>query len=247
MAHQRRYPTAPRVLLPAAAQVWITRTEPGASGTAEAVRHAGFTPVVSPLLKVNPAFVPGDVERALESAAALAFTSPNGAAVFASLTSRRDLPVFAVGDRTAQVARNGGFTDIRSAGGDVHDLVRLVQSEWASRPGDLVVPIAAEPAADLAKLLAGRVPVRTVIVYETIEATEPTPAAFDAVLFHSRRAADIFARRFPSGVGPNKVAVAISSPAADPLRTLAFADLRTARHADEVSVVEALGKPAPRV
>ena len=60
--------------------------------------------------------------------AALAFTSVNGVAAFAALTPRRDRPVFAVGDATAQAAHDAGFADVLSASGDLRDLARHLQT-----------------------------------------------------------------------------------------------------------------------
>lgn len=226
--------------------VWITRTAPGAARTAEAVRAAGFTPVISPLLIANPDFAVGDVAALIEDVAALAFTSVNGLA-FADLTPRRDWPVFAVGDRTAQAARDRGFEDVVSARGDAADLAELIAREWAGRPGVLLVPTAARPAADLAALLAGRVPVRTLALYETLENPAPLPDAFDIVLIQSARAAEILARRLPPGAAQGRTAVALSEAVAAPLRALGFAELRVAASPDTRSLLEALGKRPPAV
>jgi uroporphyrinogen-III synthase len=226
--------------------VWITRTAPGAARTAEAVRAVGFDPVISPLLIANPDFAVGDVTSLLADVGALAFTSVNGLA-FADLTPRRDWPVFAVGDRTAEAARARGFEDVVSANGDAVDLADRIAREWAGRPGALLVPTAARPAADLAALLAGRVPVRTVAVYETLESPEPLPDAFDIVLVQSTRAAEILARRLTPDAARGRVAVALSEAVAAPLRTLGFADLRVAARPDTRGLLEALGKPPAAV
>jgi uroporphyrinogen-III synthase len=138
--------------------VWITRTEPGADRLADRVREAGFEIVVSPLLVRDPDFRPAG--PVLDGVAALAFTSVNGLA-FADLTPRRDWPVFAVGDRTAEAARRKGFTEVVSAAGDATSLAARIAAAWGDRQGVLLVPGAERPAADMAGLLAGRVPVRS--------------------------------------------------------------------------------------
>lgn len=232
-------------------RVWITRTASGADRTAEAVRRAGFTPVVSPLLVANPAFAPADLTPLLDDVAALSFTSVNGLA-FADLTPRRDWPVFAVGDRTAEAARERGFSDVVSASGDARDLAALIDRDWPvriapHRSGVLLVPTAVQPAADLGLLLEGRVPVRRVVVYETLETPEPLPEAFDIVLIHSPRAAQILARRLAPGAAVRRIAVALSPACAAPLQALGFADLRVAARPDESSLLEALGKSVSAV
>ncbi|CAN5303543.1 uroporphyrinogen-III synthase [soil metagenome] len=231
-------------------RVWITRTAPGAERTAQAVRAAGFEPLVSPLLIANPLFATPDI-GSLDNVAALAFTSVNGLA-FADLSPRRDWLVFAVGDRTAQAARDRGFTDVVSAGGDANELARLIARQWIARgwtdrPDILLVPTAAQPAADLAALMEGDVSVRTIAVYEMQESPAAPPADFDIVLIHSARAADILARRLKPAVAGRCVAVALSETAATPLRALGFADLRIAARPDEPGLIAALGKAPPAV
>jgi len=232
-------------------RVWITRTAPGANRTAEAVREMGFEPVVSPLLATNTDFTPGDIGPLLDGVVALAFTSVNGLA-FADLTPRRDWPVFTVGERTAAAARACGFLDVVSADGDASDLATLIDRQWTRRgwshvQGVLLAPTASRPAADLTARLEGRIPVRTVVVYETVETDTPLPAAFEIVLVHSARAAEILARRLDLGAAEGRVAVALSQAVAAPLGRLGFSDLRIAARPDETSLLEALGKPSPAV
>ena len=232
-----------------APRVWITRTAPGADRTAHAVRDLGFVPIVAPLLEVRPLELAADLD--LGDVAALAFTSVNGL-IFADLTTRRDWPVFAVGHRTAQAARERGFTDVRSAGGDAGDLAALIAREWVARglargPGVLLVPGAVRPSADLAGLLTGRVPVRSVPVYETVETAVQTPADFDIVLVHSARAAEALTRRLDPVTAAGRIAFALSPQVAGPLRALGFAALRIATRPDETSLLQTLGNPRPAV
>lgn len=174
---------------------------------------------------------------------ALAFTSRNGVAAFAALSDARDLPVFAVGDATAAAARAAGFTSIRSAAGALDDLARRLAAD-ATVAGVVLAPGAKEPAGDLPALLAGRVTVRPLAVYEAVETAAAAPAAFDAVLVHSPRAG-----RALTALGPfaGRVAVAISAAAAAPLEGAPGLEIRLAARPDEAAMLEALGKPAPRV
>ncbi|HEX8470422.1 MAG TPA: uroporphyrinogen-III synthase, partial [Brevundimonas sp.] len=148
-------------------RVWITRTAPGAQRLADRVREAGFDPIVSPLLMTDPDFPTPDLTSLLDDIAALAFTSVNGLR-FADLTPRRDWPVFAVGERTAEAARARGFTDVISADGDARTLAETIAAVWGDRPGLLLAPTAERPAADLAALLGDRAPVRSLPVYRTV-------------------------------------------------------------------------------
>lgn len=180
-------------------------------------------------------------EPDLTGVAALAFTSRNGVAAFAALTGVRGLPVFTVGDATAEAARGAGFAEVRSAAGALGDLARLL-SEAA--PGVVLVPGALEPAGDLPALIAGCVEVRPLPIYEAVATGASAPAAFDAVLVHSPRAGRILA-----GLGPfaGQVCAAISEAAAAPLSGASGLDIRIASHPDEAALLQALGKPAPHV
>lgn len=216
----------------------MTRAGPGATRTAERLSTLGFEPIVLPLLAVRPLPQP---RPDLTGVAALAFTSRNGVDAFAALSPRRGLPVFTVGDATAERARQAGFREVRSAGGAIGDLARLLAE---AAPGPVLAPGAREPAGDLPALLAGRVEVRRLPVYEAVETGAEPPADWDAVLLHSPRAGRALAAS--GGIGGRTV-VAISEAAAAALGLQPGADLRVAVRPDEAAMLEALGKPPPRV
>lgn len=216
----------------------MTRAEPGAARTAERLAALGFEPVVAPLLAIRP--LP-QAAPDLTGVAALAFTSRNGVDAFAALTAERELPVFTVGDATAERARQAGFAEVRSAAGAIDDLARLLAAE---APGPVLAPGAREPAGDLPALLRGRVEVRRLAVYEAVETGAAAPAAWDAVLAHSPRAGRALVARGPVGA---RTAVVISEAAAAALGPQPDADIRVAARPDEAAMLEALGKPPPRV
>jgi uroporphyrinogen-III synthase len=68
------------------ARVLVTRSEPGASETAERLSAAGYLPIVEPVFTIEalPAEIP--------EFDALAFTSANGARQFASLSRAATFP-----------------------------------------------------------------------------------------------------------------------------------------------------------
>ena len=220
-------------------RVWVTRAEPGASRTAARLTALGFEPVVAPLLAIRPLTPIVD----LTGVAALAFTSVNGVTAFAALNAVRDKPVFAVGDATAEAARASGFTDVRSASGDARALARLIAE--AEFRGAVLAPGAAEPAADLAASLAGVVEVRALAVYEAVETGVPAPAGFDAVLVHSPRAARALAMH--AWALDDRLAVAISAAAAEPLEDLGLREIRIADTPTDAALIEGLGEPGRRV
>ncbi|GAA0870268.1 uroporphyrinogen-III synthase [Brevundimonas basaltis] len=198
----------------------------------------GFEPLVAPLLRIEPIPQPAPDLTGVD---ALAFTSRNGVAAFARLSGERTLPVFTVGDATAGAARAAGFAVVRSAAGALADLVRLLAE---AAPGPVLAPGALEPSGDLQALLAGRAEVRTLPVYRAVETGAAPPAAFDALLIHSPRAARAVAA---CGRFAGQTAVVISEAAAAPLTASAGLETRIAARPDEAALFEALGKPAPRV
>lgn len=107
-------------------RVWVTRAQPQAAATAERLVQMGHEPVVQPLIETRLVPVASD---ALVDAGALAFTSQSAidAAVSQGLVpALTDLPVFAVGDATADAARRAGFQRVQSAAGSVSDLATLI-------------------------------------------------------------------------------------------------------------------------
>lgn len=228
--------------------VWITRTLPGAASTAARVRALGWTPLVGPLLMVRQL----DEPLCLAGVGALAFTSPNGVAAFARLEGERALPVFAVGDGTADAARAAGFAKVASAAGDIHALIALIAARRQDFSGRLLRPGAREPAGDLDSALAARgIEATSCAVYETIatalhadspEMRKLFSGELAAVLIHSpragRRLAGILAGMIPV---PARL-VCISSAAARPLAAAGRATV-IAAHPGEEAMLAALGAP----
>lgn len=98
--------------------VLITRSIGDAAQYAQAVQMRGGEAMCEPMLRIHhtgtlPDISPYD---------ALAFTSGHAVDAFAAQSARRDIPVFTVGDSTADQARAAGFHNVTSAGGDAADL-----------------------------------------------------------------------------------------------------------------------------
>lgn len=221
------------------AAVWITRAQPGAARTAEAVVAMGLTPIVEPLVETRVlAGAPAD----LEGVAALAFTSAAAVGIFAALHTVRDLPVFTVGDATARAARALGFGEVTSAGGDVAALDALLASKAPA--GRVLAPGALRPAGRLrhAERLA---------VYETGTVPGPWPrakAAIDggslrAVLVHSLSAGRALEAAGLASTGAE--VLALSQACLAPLTASRWASLRAGLRPDEPSLLALLADAAP--
>lgn len=173
-------------------RVAITRAEPEASRTAARVRARGAEAVVAPLLTI----VPCGYDTSTEGAQAIIFTSTNGVRAFPDVGGARDRIVLAVGDATAEAAREAGFSDVRSADGDVVALAALAKATLDPAKGKLVHIAGDHVAGDLGgDLRAAGFSVERRLAYASVAASE-LPAALrqplDVVLFHSARAAETF-------------------------------------------------------
>ena len=229
----------------------ITRPEPDAQRTAGLLRARGHQVTLAPLLSIET--IP-DVDLGAGPYSALLMTSANAARAIATYPQRRDLvelPVFTVGQRTAEAAGIVGFTDVRSADGDGGDLARLVHGQLA-RGGAPILYLAGE---DRARDLAGELddlglPVRVAVVYRT-EAARAFPAplrsalaaqALDGVLHFSRRTTEAYLRCAGAARALDRalplVHYCLSSEVAAPLVEVGAANIRVAPQPDEAALLD---------
>jgi len=107
-------------------RVLVTRPEPGAGRTAQRLRALGHMPVLLPLTEIRslPAVLPVEAH----DASAVVVTSANALrfADRALLVQLVDKPCFAVGQRTADLARSLGFREPVAGPGDAEGLSRLI-------------------------------------------------------------------------------------------------------------------------
>lgn len=173
-------------------RVAITRAMPEAETTAERVRALGAEPIVAPLLTIMPC----GYDTNTEGAQAIIFTSSNGVRAFPDVRGARDRIVLTVGDVTAEAARAAGFTDVRSANGDVKSLAELAKRDLDPAKGKLIHIAGDHVAGDLGgELRAAGFKVERRLAYASVARPtlpEALLAPLDIVLFHSARAADTF-------------------------------------------------------
>jgi uroporphyrinogen-III synthase len=233
-------------------QALITRPREEAENLAKALATRNIVALVEPVIEIHyhaaGAFDLRDVQ-------ALLCTSANGVRAVARASAERALPVFAVGDTTAARARAEGFSAVKSAGGDVDDLVRLVAAAVHPQGGRLLHIAGSIVAGDLSGALQGHgFQVERCVLYEARPATalsrtavdELRANAIDFAFFFSPRTAAIFATL----VGLAEVAeccgniVALSiSPAADAaLAGLPWRDRRVAERPNQAALLDALDR-----
>ena len=87
-------------------KLWITRTAPDASRSAQAWKAAGFDPLIAPLIEISAV----ENSESIPDKAELIFTSANG--VRHCGVRGDDRRVYAVGEATAETARLQGFSNV---------------------------------------------------------------------------------------------------------------------------------------
>jgi len=180
-------------------RVLITRPEPDAQATQERLAALEISADIAPLMtrQTLRAHLPP-----AEGFSALALTSSNALRALSELDATaglRNKPVYAVGDRTAHEARQLGFDHVIAADGTLDSLVTTIA--LARLDGPVFYPAGKHLSGDLAHALAPHgLMVVTTPVYEMVAETALPPAiegqlaegTFDAILFYSRRTAEIF-------------------------------------------------------
>ena len=230
----------------------VTRPEPDGARTAATLRALGHEVVVAPVLRtetVAATFGGGPF-------AALVITSGNAARALANHPRRNELaglPVFAVGARSAETARQAGFSDVVSAEGDVNDLVSLLAARFAGQGARLLHLAGEDRAGDLAGGLATRgIAVETAVVYRAVPVgTFPVQframlaaGPLDGVLHYSRRSASAFlAGAEAAGLLEPAIAAqhfCLSAEVAAPLTQAGARNVQVAPAPDEASLIALL-------
>jgi uroporphyrinogen-III synthase len=182
-------------------RILVTRPEPDGARTAAALRARGHEVLIMPLLRIE-AIADADLGHGPWSAVVL--TSANAARAIAGHRRFAEvvgLPAYVVGARTKAAAQAAGFATVRSADGDLDDLVRLVAANPPAPGRSLLYLAGAERAGDLAGALRTHgIAVETAVVYRSAMVTSFDPALrlalangeVDAVLHYSARSASAY-------------------------------------------------------
>lgn len=213
----------------------VLRPQPGATATAQALRAAGHDPLVTPLFAIEPvAWTPADAEAydALLVGSANVFRQGGPA-----LADLKNLPVYAVGGKTARMASDLGFKVRGQGSGGLAAVLPMLVDD-----GHLhVLRLAGEDHVDLP---ATRLAIDTRIVYRS--RALPMPDALrDALtqpaiaLLHSARAAQHFAALIDSaGIDRSHISLALFAPALVDAAGTGWARIRVAATADDRALLD---------
>ena len=114
----------------------VTRPQADSERTAAVLRARGHEVLVAPLLRVEP--VAADLSGTWGAVIITSANAPGAIAGNPACKALFNLPLFAVGRRSADAARQAGFADVTSAGGDVRDLVQLIAERHADISDDTI-------------------------------------------------------------------------------------------------------------
>ncbi|MDP2411192.1 MAG: uroporphyrinogen-III synthase [Pseudolabrys sp.] len=228
----------------------ITRPREDSERTAALLRAQGHRVLLAPLLRVEP------VTTALRANwGAVIITSAHAAAAMASHPALKELtrlPLFAVGQRSAEAARAIGFTQVTAAGGDLRDLTRTIAAARSDAKAPLLYLAGEDRAGDLIGDLAVHgIAAELAVVYRAVVApfapalTEALRAGeIDAVLHYSKRSAESFlSGAADAGVAGQALAakhLCLSAQVAEPLIAAGARRVDVAARPDEAALIELL-------
>ncbi len=228
----------------------ITRPQADGERTAAALRAVGHDVLVTPLMRIEP------IKTDLSSIwGAVIITSANAPLAIAGNPACKalfKLPVFAVGRRSAEAAREAGFIDVTSAGGDVRDLVRLTAERRPDASAPLLYLAGEDRAADLVgELVMHGIAAEMAVVYRAVTAPFPPEliaalqaSEVDAVLHFSKRSAENYLTgAAQAGVAGPALAVrhiCLSTQIAAPLADAGASRIAIAPRPNETALIASL-------
>lgn len=236
-------------------RIFVFRPPAEAERTAVALRARGHEPVLAPLFAVSRLPAPAPEGPFF----AIALTSGNAVPALAELPPAwQDLPVFAVGARTAEKAREAGFEDARSANGNRNDMVALIR-DHLKPPARILLIVGRDRHEDVAdKLEAAGFEVATWVAYAAESVTSFPEAALEALRggsvdgalhYSARGVRTCLSLAGEAGVsGPllSLAHVALSADVAAPLIAAGARDVLVAGHPEEAALLAALDQVSAR-
>jgi uroporphyrinogen-III synthase len=239
--------------------VLVTRPQPDDETTAASLRARGFEVLTAPMLRFEPVAFQDDADAAYGAVIVTSANALRGIEPHLENSRLLPLPLFAVGQRTADAARRAGFENVISADGDAAGLRDCVLASVRTKELKKASPLLYLAGADLARDLAGELGERgfTVVTHTTyrMAAVSSLPReicdAFaahriEAVLHYSRRSARAFLQAARAG-GVEISALAIpqcclSAQVATVVRDAGATQVAVAATPDENALLEALDR-----
>jgi uroporphyrinogen-III synthase len=185
--------------------ILVTRPLPDGEATARALRAKGFAVVLAPMLRFEPVAFHDDSDTRYGGVIATSANALRAIETRLAGSPLLKLPLFAVGEHTAEAARAAGFAQVISANSDAEGLRERILAAVKAKTLKKTSPLLYLAGADLARDLPGELGRRgfTVVTQTTYRMVavahlpEEARKAFaadevEAVLHYSRRSARAF-------------------------------------------------------
>lgn len=216
-------------------RIIVLRPQPGATATAQALRAAGHDPLVCPLFAIEQvAWTPADPSAYDALLVGSANVFRHGGPALADI---KDLPVYAVGGKTARMAMDLGFRVRGQGQGGLAALLPMLADD-----GHLhILRLAGEDHVDLP---GSRLAIDTRIVYRSRALPIPDVlrdalAAPAVVLLHSARAAAHFSALVDAaGLDRSAISLALFAPALIDAAGTGWAAVRVAASTDDRALLD---------
>ena len=228
----------------------VTRPQADSERTAAALRARGHAVLVAPLMRIEP--VAADLSGGWGGVIISSANAPSAIAGNPARAALVQLPLFAVGRRSADAARQAGFANVTSAGGDVRDLVQLIAERHADASAPLLYLAGEDRAADLvAELVMHGIAAELAVVYRAVTAPFPPEliaalkgGEIDGVLHYSKRSAENYiAGARQAGIIEQALHVrhfCLSRQIGEPLSRAGAGSIAVAKRPDEAALIELL-------
>ena len=242
--------------------VLVTRPLPDAETTAASLRARGFAALSAPMLRFEPLPFHDDDDAQYGAVVVTSANALRGIEPQLAGSVLLKLPLFAVGEHTADAARKAGFTKVITSKSDASTLRDLVAERAKSGKLKKASPLLYLAGADLARDLAVELgekgfSVVTQTTYKMVPAkTLPREVCdafvageIEAVLHYSRRSARAFVEAARTG-GVEISALALpqcclSAQVAEIVREAGATQVTVAARPDENALFEALKRALP--
>lgn len=230
-------------------RVVVTRPQADGARTAAALEAHGHEVLLAPLMQAER--IAADLAGVWGGLIVTSANAP-GAIDEAAKAALLGLPIYAVGQRSAEAARVAGFTDVACADGDARDLVRLIAQRQIPAKAPLLYLAGEDRAADLIQVLAARgLAAELRVVYRAV--TLPFPPELEAALeagdveavlhFSGRSAQSYVVGARDAGIADSALAVlhyCLSEQVAEPLKAAGAGKVAVAPRPDEAALIALL-------
>jgi uroporphyrinogen-III synthase len=235
----------------------LTRPRPDSETLAALLRDRGVASLIEPVIDILPL---EDAELPkLEKMQALLLTSANGVRALARLLGpppeARHIALLAVGAASAEAARQAGFQNVHSAGGDVDALAALAKTQLNPARGPLLHVAGSKVAGDLAAMLESHgFDVHREQIYEARKSAQLSSDAqraladgkIDMVLFFSPRSARAFAKLSCAAAVDSALAqvtaICLSAAVAEAACGVTWRRVRTAREPEQAALLDEVAR-----